>query len=70
MYNSWSGFYTPRTKREILSQLLPRWSESWGVSKTDLREMAIGSLKKFYRHKMFVAIGEITRKRKENGKDC
>ena len=63
-YSLYSQFHTPRHKKDLLAYLLPRWEKSWGFSKTDIRKMGIVMLKKFYKHRMFIAIGDITRKKR------
>lgn len=43
-YNSWSPYYTPRTRAELIKQILPHWA---GFKK-DLREMSTCRLRAIY----------------------
>lgn len=43
-YTTWSGYHVPRSKKELLSVLLPAWEGR----KTDLRQMSIVRLRAIY----------------------
>jgi len=43
-YTSFSGYYVPRSKKDLLAALLPTWKGK----RTDLREMGVKRLRAIY----------------------
>lgn len=53
--STYSGFYKPRTKKELLRALLPTWQGR----KTDLREMSYKRLYAIYNRVMRERLGKL-----------
>ncbi len=62
MYRNYSGWYTPRTKGELLKYLLPGWKGR----KTELREMSTQRLKAIFRTNRQRLIDGLMKKTKDD----